>query len=311
MTTTFSVLACLILFVAGTAFGLRRQSSLSSRPFGKRLRCSENEAPSDSSAGFEVVGAVVSSAVPTQALWAVKTQLVSTAAACDRGFGASRADRDRVEALLDQLVALNPPQQAATKGIFPAVDVDAPLEGVWKLIYTDAYDVLSLAASPLTLLQGIYQVIERSGRSCNVIDITSRIVPLLPVPLATRLESVLRLKVFTESSARSDVRVGLRFMSVAVQPLSLLGQKLTVPGLSASLPQKFLYELVDSAVAAFSGSSSSTPSASSSTEESINALGYFDVVYLDDDLLVIKQNQPGGMFISSRVRDAGDVASFF
>jgi hypothetical protein len=60
-----------------------------------------------------------------------------------------------------------------------------------------------------------------------------------------------------------------------------------------------------------SGSSSSTPSASSSAEESINALGYFDVVYLDDDLLVIKQNQPGGMFISSRVRDAGDVASFF
>ena len=284
----------------------------------RRLGCSENEAPSDSSAGFQVVEEqtqVAYGAVPSQALWAVKQQLVSCAAACDRGFGASSADRGRVEALLSELVALNPSQQAATKGIFPAVENEAPLEGVWKLIYTDAYDVLSLAASPVTLLQGIYQVIERSGRSCNVIDLTSRLVPLLPVALASRLESVLRLKVFTESSARSDVRVGLRFMSVAVQPLSLLGQKLAIPGLSASLPQKYLYELVDRAVAAFGGSSSTpsstSSSSSSSAEGNINALGYFDVVYLDDDLLVIKQNQPGGMFISSRVRDAGDVSSFF
>ena len=31
-----------------------------------------------------------------------------------------------------------------------------------------------------------------------------------------------------------------------------------------------------------------------------NDPGYFDILYLDDDCLIIKQNQPGGMFINIR-----------
>ena len=37
------------------------------------------------------------------------------------------------------------------------------IEGTWKMVYTTALDVLSLAASPFTLLQGIYQVIKKDG----------------------------------------------------------------------------------------------------------------------------------------------------
>jgi hypothetical protein len=35
---------------------------------------------------------------------------------------------------------------------------EVPLEGVWQMVYTTALDVLSLAANPLTIVQGIYQV---------------------------------------------------------------------------------------------------------------------------------------------------------
>ena len=230
----------------------------------------------------------------------LKRELISTAAACDRGFGAGAADRARVGSLLSALVTLNPPKNP-TRGLFPynyPDESEASLAGCWRMIYTDAYDVLSLAASPLTLLQGIYQVIDSSGKSANVIDITSRLTPLIPVRFAEKLESVLRLKVLTQSKARSETRVGLRFQSVKVQPLTFLGQSLpaSLPALQASLPQKFLYDAID----AFSNKSDDIDS----------SIGFFDVAYLDSDMLVIKQNQPGGIFISTRDASADPITFF-
>ena len=275
------------------------------------------DAPSDSSdMPFETV---------PQTQWlsprlsSLKQELLSTSASCDRGFGASSADRVRMNQLLDQLIATNPPRNP-TANLFPYNSNSAsvaPLEGVWRMVYTDAYDVLSLAASPVTLLQGIYQVIESSGRSVNVIDLTSRLVPLLPVSLAKSLESVLRLKVITESQARSATRVGLRFQAIKVQPLTLLGQDVenTLPPLSASLPQKFLYQAIDSIAEIFTppgggGSSPTGASGGDGLNDLTESLGFFDVAYLDEDMLVIRQNQPGGIFISSRLADA-DTSKYF
>lgn len=271
------------------------------------LRC----IPSDSSdMPFETVPLTQS-----PRLSSLKQELLSTSASCDRGFGASSADRVRMNQLLEQLIATNPPMNP-TANLFPYNSNSAsaaPLEGVWRMVYTDAYDVLSLAASPVTLLQGIYQVIESSGRSVNVIDLTSRLVPLLPVSLAKSLESVLRLKVITESQARSATRVGLRFQAIKVQPLTLLGQDVenTLPPLSASLPQKFLYQAIDSIAEIFTppGGGGSSPTGASGGDLA-ESLGFFDVAYLDEDMLVIRQNQPGGIFISSRLADA-DTSKYF
>lgn len=281
------------------------------RSLATELTCID--APSDSSdTPFETAPVQTQGLSPR--LSALKQELLSTSASCDRGFGASNADRVRVNRLLDELIALNAPQNP-TANLFPYNSDSAsvaPLEGVWRMVYTDAYDVLSLAASPVTLLQGIYQVIESSGRSVNIIDLTSRLVPLLPVSLAKSLESVLRLKVITESQARSATRVGLRFQAIKIQPLTLLGQDVenALPPLSASLPQKFLYQAADSIAEMFTpggGSASGTDGLNNALNES---LGFFDVAYLDEDMLVIRQNQPGGLFISSRLADA-DTAKYF
>ena len=97
---------------------------------------------------------------------ALKTQLFALAAACDRGFGASTKERDAIAAVIERLQLLSP-EAEPTRGLFPhnddATDT-APLEGVWRMVYTSAFDVLSLAASPLTIVQGVYQVIRRDGK---------------------------------------------------------------------------------------------------------------------------------------------------
>lgn len=305
---TWAFLALIWFVACGGASGLRAgvvRSACSKRTCSP-LRCTD--APSDSSdAPFE---AATTTSTAAAAASSTKEQLLAACASCDRGFGAARADRDRVEELLARLVAANPPNNP-TAGLFPnnaTADTPCPLQGVWRMVYTDAYDVLSLAASPFTLLQGIYQVIDADGQSVNVIDITSRLVPLLPSGLAKSLESVLRLKVRTASKARSSTRVGLRFQSIKVQPLTLLGQ--VVPdalSLAAALPQKTLYDAADAVSAAFGASGGEKISGAAS--EALDSIGFFDVVYLDSDLLVIRQNQPGGCFISSRLPGA-DLSSY-
>jgi hypothetical protein len=83
-----------------------------------------------------------------------KQRLFAQCAACDRGFGAVERERTEITMLVNQLSALCVDKNT-TRGLFPDTSyVDCPIEGCWKLIYTDALDVLSLAASPFTLLQG-------------------------------------------------------------------------------------------------------------------------------------------------------------
>jgi len=79
---------------------------------------------------------------------ALKSQLFALAAACDRGFGASTKERDTIAAVIERLQLLSP-EAEPTRGFFPDNDqsgADVPLEGVWCMVYTSAFDVLSLAA---------------------------------------------------------------------------------------------------------------------------------------------------------------------
>ena len=125
---------------------------------------------------------------------ALKSKLFAAAAACDRGFAAfpGSVERAAADALVTQLSALNPTPEP-TSGLEGSSDPSGPclLEGNWKMVYTTAYDVLSLGASPLTALEGIYQDISASGDSVNVIDLCPRFQVALPLALS----STLRLKV--------------------------------------------------------------------------------------------------------------------
>jgi hypothetical protein len=219
-----------------------------------------------------------SSDVDSNEIEVLKSQLFALSASCDRGFGASPNDRKRAKQLIDKLSELNP-NLNATMNLFPnniSVSDHVPIEGSWKLVYTSALDVVSLAASPLTLIQGIYQVISRDGRSANIIDLAPRIQALFP-QFIVGSGSTLRLKVGTWSSARTPTRVGLSFRTIQAQPLSLLGTAVDfLPKFSSFLPQ-----------AAITGVDREGP-------------GYFDVLFLDHNCLIIAQNAPGGVFVSIR-----------
>lgn len=140
------------------------------------------------------------------------------------------------------------------------------LRRCWKLIYTSAPDVSTLNANPLVAVGAVYQDARDWPTIVNVIDSTPRISSLAPA--AIQADTATRLRVVTRAEPRSPTRVGLTFERAEVQPLSLLGFSLPFPALGLDLPQ---------------------------------ASSYFEVRFLDDDVLVIEQASPGGIFASVAV----------
>ena len=106
------------------------------------------------------------------------------------------------------------------------------------------------------------------------------------------MDSSIRLKVYTTAAARSvKNRVGLTFRSLEVKPKSLLGRSvMKLPSLRANLPQATLFGSNVDKGGLFGN----------------EGPGYFDVLYLDEECLIIKQNAPGGIFISIRSDESLD-----
>ena len=123
-------------------------------------------------------------AEPAKDVAALKSKLFAACAAADRGFAASPADRAEIEALLDELSPLSPTEEP-TRGIAEGA-ADAPLRKCWRLVYTSASDVSTLAANPLASLGGIYQDARELPVVTNVIDSFPRCVSASPrLPLTS------------------------------------------------------------------------------------------------------------------------------
>jgi hypothetical protein len=92
------------------------------------------------------------------------------------------------------------------------------------------------------------------------------------------LRTTTRIRVSTRARAWSATRIGLTFEQVGVEALALLGFDLTklVPQLSIPLLR--------------------LPGSNRAGADSDASPAYFEVGYLDRELLVIQQNQPGGTF---------------
>ena len=222
---------------------------------------------------------------PAQARRAeLKAELLLAAAACNRGFGATKADRARVAKLFDALEGLSPTPDA-TAGITGGTPgSSAPLVGCWRLVYTTANDVLSLDASPVAGVGPVYQLIERPNDVTNIIDLYPRFETLLPIGSFT---SATRLRVMTRAAARSASRVGLTFYEARAEQRALLGQDVGfLPTLGGPLPQ--------------------LPGAIGTDPATTTSPSFFDVVYLDEQMLLIRQNSPGGVFAAVRV-DAAEL----
>lgn len=94
-------------------------------------------------------------------------------------------------------------------------------------------------------------------------------------------------------------RVGLVFEGLKLQPIELLGQRVdNLPPLSVdfTFPQNIVRRLAD-----FVPGLDSLGLGGGGGEASADAPGYFDVEYLDDELLIIRQQAPGGRFALVKV----------
>lgn len=211
----------------------------------------------------------------TERAASLKKDLLQLAASYDRGYGATKRARDQAESLISKLEAINP-EDDAIRGIDG--NSFSPLSGNWRMVWTTAADVLTLNANPLVTVGAIYQIFDLPVVT-NVIDLLPPFETLLA---STPLGSVLRAKVTTrayrgknEDAAAKSNRIGLEFQSVALEPVTLLGNDMGfLPPLGFDFPR--------------------TPFE-----------GFFDVGFLDDELLIIRQNAPGGLFVLAKV-DSSD-----
>lgn len=216
---------------------------------------------------------------------AMKQKLLQLCASYDRGYGASPSAKRQVDALVKKLKELNPTKENAAAGVDGgSSSATVPLKGNWRMIWTTALDVLNLGANPAVAPGAIYQIIE-PPIATNIIDFIPRIQTLFPSSFLP--PSLLRAEVKTRTSSRpnqSSNRVGLTFEAVKLTPIEVLGFQSdgVFPPLSINFPQINLQDLPGV------NSDGDTP-------------GYFDVIYLDEEMLIIQQNEPGGYFVSIRV----------
>ena len=249
------------------------------------------EGGAESSAPYDIEEPPAPAAEPAKDVAALKSKLFAACAAADRGFAASPADRSEIEALLDELSPLSPIEEP-TRGLAEGA-ADAPLRKCWRLVYTSASDVSTLAANPLASLGGIYQDARELPVVVNVIDSFPRLLANLPPDAASKLATTTRLRVQTRARPRSATRVGLSFERVGAEQLAILGQEVPdwLPRPAVDLPQIGL----DVQRRIFSVGDDEDPRDAASNP------AFFDVMYLDDELLVIKQGSPGGMFAAVAV----------
>lgn len=285
------VLCVMLLSLLSLAFPLvtepltsRKASGLVAPPFYNRLLTARNAASGDgtgteSDSFADSVSTVVDNGTNDgydEDRSALKRDLLSVAASFDRGFGASPSARKRADEIIRELQGFNQEENAAS-----GIDGTSrsPLEGAWRMIWTTASDVLVLGASPLSTVGAIYQIFEPPVVT-NVIDFIPRVQSLLPPSVVP--SSLVRAKVQTRASSRTGFpnRVGLFFEAVKLQPVELFGMDAaSLPPFAANLPK--------------------LPGT-----DNDSGPGYFDVTYLDDELLIITQNAPGGLFALVKVPDS-------
>mmetsp|Transcript_47947 Transcript_47947/g.113006 ORF Transcript_47947/g.113006 Transcript_47947/m.113006 type:complete len:311 (+) Transcript_47947:103-1035(+) len=200
---------------------LRGQGSTSVRPrpllFGVRM--SESGGWDDAEVRWEdpPVDTTARKATPEE----LKRQFLVAAAGANRGLAAAKEQR---RALLDLVEALEGVQSEKSGGVAP--NDDPELLGRWRLLFTSAFDVLSLGAIPLVLPGQIFQnVYERDGEGMLTVDNVVELSPATePILSAMSFGSTLQLVVTARGVKQGTDQVGISFEKSRLQPLSLMGQ---------------------------------------------------------------------------------------
>lgn len=232
----------------------------------------------------------------------LKKLLYIKCASCDRGFSALPNERNDIISIINKLKILSP-EDYPTRNYYSLnknndvtildgkeeenkSNLEVPLEGAWKMIYTNAFDVLVLSSNPFFITQSIYQILNRNGMCINVIDIAPRIQSFLPISIVGN-GSILRLKVIIDSIQKSFDQISLNFKAIEIKPISLFNQNIQdfLPPIKSILPQSLLLQSLSS-------------TSLNKNNNLSDKYGYFNILYLDHECLIIQQSQGGGIFVS-------------
>lgn len=199
----------------------------------------------------------------------LKMELYAAAAACNRGFVASPRQKEALLATVRRLEKCNPtaaPMESET------------LVGTWKLLFTNALDVLSLGLlSPVALVGQVFQNIAESETSGtfsveNIVELES---PLAPVTNAFFGQTMASLKVSATGLTVSPTRLDITFTQGALRAVVFAGREFpeSLPALTLSL---------------------------------MSPVGYIETSYLDSDMRIARAppvpNQEENVFVLVRER---------
>jgi hypothetical protein len=223
----------------------------------------------------------IATAATIKTIESLKRELINLGASYDRGYGATSRSFAQADSIISKLEQNNPEQNAirGIDGDSGSGDdtLSSPLAGSWRMIWTTAADVLTLNANPFTTVGAIYQVFDPPSVT-NIIDL----LPPFQTLLGSERGSLLRAKVQTRAYSPTTKKegnnnninknkIGLDFESISLGPVELFGNDVGfLPPLGFDLPR--------------------TPFE-----------GFFDVIFLDENLLIIRQNAPGGLFVLTKV----------
>jgi len=231
----------------------------------------DDNAPSDTSTEEPRAAVVVdttASAPTAEDRAALKAELLGACLGLNRGFSATAAEARRVQGLVELLEADNP-NPMPTQGLEFGT---SPLSGDWRLVYTNALDVLTVALVPAVAVGQVYQNINGDASEItNVIDLQPSAAPLLN---AAGASTVARLKVKASGKVESGTRVAIKFISSEFSPRTFLGQEVSglLPAPRFSFPQV------------------------------ANPIGWIENTYVDDSLRVCRAIGDN-VFVLTRVSD--------
>lgn len=152
----------------------------------------------------------------------MKCSLYAAVGATNRGLSASSAMREQILSLIAELERALPPSAPA--------DDPAMLCGRWRLLFTDAPDVLSLGLlAPVAQVGQIFQNIYEAppGRQRDYDFDVQNVVELEPVfaPLANAFigQTMSSITVSAEGKRTSESRVDITFVQTAIRPETFVG----------------------------------------------------------------------------------------
>lgn len=224
----------------------------------------EGEIYDNESNSYQTIDASVTK-VPLEEL---KLEFLRAVTTVNRGFAAPPATREQILALVEQIERENPTTCPSKSDL---------LIGEWRLLYTNALDVLSLGLlAPIALVSEVYQNVAFSEKDdycvTNIVNLEPSLAPITNSFFGRTMASIL---VTAAGVINSDTRIDIRFTAVRFKPTYVIG---------FDIPDRF-----------------SLPSVKVGSPT-----GYIDTTFLDDDLRIARA-PPGiggqlNLFVLERVQ---------